>query len=117
LIQSESNPLNRLLDLIHSIVFGPIKFPSISKVLYYISFIDDYSRRIWIYFLITESDVFNGFKELKSLLENQIGKKIKLLSTDNGDDFFPTEFDKFCKENYIEIHKKNPYTPQHNGVS
>jgi transposase InsO family protein len=114
---SSSHKSSRLLDLIHSDVFGPVKVPSISKALYYVSFIDDYSRRTWVYFLRTKSEVFSQFKELKALLENQTSRKIKVLRTDNGGEFCSTEFDKFCKENGIERHKTTPYTPQQNGVA
>lgn len=42
---------NRILQLIHSDVFGPVPIPSLGKSLYYVSFIDDFSRRTWVYFL------------------------------------------------------------------
>eukprot|EP01018_Ginkgo_biloba_P007445 Gb_23450 [translate_table: standard] len=44
---SSSHKSFGLLDLIHYDVFGPVKVPSISKSLYYVSFIDDYSRSIF----------------------------------------------------------------------
>jgi hypothetical protein len=85
---SSSHKSSGLLDLIHSDVFGLVKVPLISKALYYVSFIDDYSRRTWVYFLRTKYEVFSWFKEFKSLLENQTGRKIKVLRTDNGGEFF-----------------------------
>jgi hypothetical protein len=42
--------------------------------MYYVSFIDDFSRKIWIYFLKKKSEVFDSFKEFKSLVENQTEK-------------------------------------------
>ena len=42
---------NGILQLIHSDVFGPVPVPSLGKSLYYVSFIDDFSRRTWVYFL------------------------------------------------------------------
>jgi hypothetical protein len=99
-----------LLDLIHYDVFCLVKFPLISKALYYVSFSDDYFRRTWVYFLITKYKVFSWFKEFKSLLESQTSRKIKVLRTDNSGDFCSIEFDKKIKENGIERHKKNPYS-------
>jgi hypothetical protein len=32
------------LELIHSDVFGPVHVPSLGKSMYYVSFIDDFSR-------------------------------------------------------------------------
>jgi hypothetical protein len=104
-----------LLELIHSDVFGPVKVPSISNVLYYVSSIDDYSIRTWLYFIVTKSDVFNWFNKIKDLLENQTSRKIKVLRIDNGNEFCSIYFDKFCNENDIEIHKKTPYIAFYNG--
>jgi hypothetical protein len=70
LFYSSSHKYSRLLDLIQSDVFGPIKTLLILKPLYYVSFIDDYFRRTCTYFLRTKSEVFSQFKEFKSLLEN-----------------------------------------------
>ena len=113
---SSSHKSSDVLDLIHSDVFGPVKVPSISKSVFFVSFIDDYSRRTWIYFLKSKAQVFSRFKEFKALVENQTSKKIKCLRTDNGGEFCSTEFEQFCKEQGIERHKTTPYTPQQNGV-
>jgi hypothetical protein len=59
-----------ILELIHSDVFGPVPVPSLGKSVYYVSFIDDFSRNTWIYFLRKKSEVFDKFKEFKALVEN-----------------------------------------------
>ena len=59
-----------ILELIHSDVFGPIPIPSLGKSVYCVSFIDYFSRNIWIYFLRKKSEVFSKFKEFKALVEN-----------------------------------------------
>jgi hypothetical protein len=70
--------------LIHNDVFGPVPVPYLGKSMYYVSFIDDFSRNTWIYFLRKKSEVFDKFKEFKALVENQTEKKIKVFITDNG---------------------------------
>ena len=40
-----------ILDIVHSDVCGPMQSTSLSGYVYYASFIDDYSRKTWIYFL------------------------------------------------------------------
>ena len=62
---------NKILELVHSDVFGPASVPSLGKSVYYVSFIDDFSRNTWIYFLRRKSEAFDRFKEFKALLENQ----------------------------------------------
>ena len=64
-----------ILELIHSDVFGPVPIPSLGKYVYYVSFIYDFSRNTWVYFLRKKSEVFAKFKECKALVENQ--SKIK----------------------------------------
>ena len=44
-----------ILELIHSDVFGPVPVPSLGKSVYYVSFIDDFSRKTFIYFLCKKS--------------------------------------------------------------
>jgi hypothetical protein len=40
-----------ILQLVHSDVLGPVLVPSLGKIVYHVSFIDDFSRNTWIYFL------------------------------------------------------------------
>jgi transposase InsO family protein len=93
-------------------VFGPVHVPSLSKSVYYVLFIDDFSRNTWIYFLRKKFEVFDKFKEFKSLVENQIEKKINVLRTNNGGEFYGNEFKEFCKKCGIARHTTTPYTPQ-----
>jgi hypothetical protein len=76
-----------ILQLVHSDVFGPVSVPSLGKSMYYVSFIDDFSRNTWIYFLRKKFEVFDKFKEFKALVENQTEKRIKVLRIDNGGEF------------------------------
>jgi len=58
--------------------------PFLSGYLYYVQFIDDFSRKSWIYFLKAKSETINKYEELKSLVENHIGNNICPLRYDNG---------------------------------
>jgi hypothetical protein len=100
-----------ILHLVHSDVFGPVSFPSLGKSMYYVSFIDAFSRNTWIYFLRKKSEVFDKFRDFKALVENQIEKRIKVLRIDNGEDFCKNEFEEFCKKCDITRNKTTPYTP------
>ena len=51
-----------ILELIHRDVFGPVPIPSLGKSVYYVSFIDDFSRNTWIYFLRNKYEVFDQCK-------------------------------------------------------
>ena len=69
----------------------------LSGYVYYASFIDDYSRKTWIYFVKKNDEVFEKFKEFKALVENLSKKKIKTLRFDNEGEFTSNEFKKLCK--------------------
>ena len=68
--------------------FGPVSVPSLGKSVYYVSFIDDFLRKTWIYFLRKKSKVFDRFKEFKAIVENQTKKIINVMRTDNGEEFY-----------------------------
>jgi hypothetical protein len=78
---------------------------------YYVSFINDFLRNTWIYFLMKELKPLIGL-EFKALVENQTKKRIKVLRKDNGGESFGNEFEEFCKKCSIERKKTTPYTPQ-----
>jgi transposase InsO family protein len=99
---SSDNRAQGILDLVHSDVCGPMSSPSLSGCLYYVIFIDDYSRKCWIYFLKAKSDTFDKFKEYKSFIEKQTGKHIRTLRTDNGGEFESLQFEDFCNEARIK---------------
>jgi hypothetical protein len=54
------------------------------------------SRRI--YFLVNKYEVFDKFKEFKALVNNQTEKRIKVLRTDNGGEFYGNEFEELRKK-------------------
>ena len=105
------------LDYIHSDLWGPSRIPSKGGARYMLTFIDDYSRKVWVYFLKQKSDVFLTFKQWKILIEKQTGKHIKRLRTDNGLEFCGSEFNDFCKNEGIARHRTVRMTPQQNGVA
>jgi hypothetical protein len=110
------NKAKGLLELIHSDVCGPMPSSSISGNVYYVSFIDDYSHKTWLYLLKYKDEVFNKFKEFKALIENISERKIKILRSDNGGKYTSKEFMKFYKYVGIKRELTTPYNPQQNSV-
>jgi hypothetical protein len=80
-----------VLDLIHSDVCGPMSEESVSGFKYFVLFIEDYSKKTWIYFLETKDQVFDRFQESRALVENQTSKKIQMLISDNGGEYTSKE--------------------------
>jgi hypothetical protein len=107
----------RILDLIHSDVCGPMSSASLTGSLYYVVFIDDFSRKSWIFFMKTKGQVFSQFQEFKALVENQTGKKIRVLRSNNGGEYTSKEFMDFCAREGIKRELTVPYNLQQNGVA
>jgi hypothetical protein len=75
---------------------------SLSGFEYYVIFVDDFSRKSWIFFMRTKGQVFRRFQELKALLENQTEKKIEVLRSNNGGEYTSSEFNDFCAREGIK---------------
>ena len=50
------------LELVHTYLWGPFPVASLGGSRYYITFIDDCSNKVWVYFLKNKSDVLDTFK-------------------------------------------------------
>ncbi|GJZ72093.1 retrotransposon protein, putative, ty1-copia subclass, partial [Tanacetum coccineum] len=68
-------------------LWGPSQVESLGGKSYFLSVVDDYSRRVWVYILKFKHEAFGKFKEWKQLVENQTGRTVKKLRTDNGLEF------------------------------
>jgi hypothetical protein len=108
---SNDNRSKGILDLIHSDVCGPMSVVSIGGFNYYVSFIDDHSRKSWIYFVKTKDEVFSQFQEFKALVENQTGIKIKILRSDNGGEYTTSSFKELCVDSWIKRELAVLYNP------
>jgi transposase InsO family protein len=115
--KDEATTASKLLELVHSDVCGPMKTTSHGGARYFVTFIDDFSKKNHVYLLKAKGEVFDKFKEYKALVENQTSMNIKTLQSDNGGEFVSKKFDNFLHECGIQRQTSAPYTPQQNGVT
>ena len=54
------------------------------KIYIFYFFINDYSRKTWVYFLKEKSNVCSYFKKFKALVEKESGYSIKKRRTNRG---------------------------------
>jgi hypothetical protein len=73
--QSISKRATHKLELVHSEICGPMNIVLLSNNVYFILFIDDFSRMTWVYFLKTKSQAFSMFRNFKKMAETQSDKK------------------------------------------
>ncbi|KAE8686610.1 Detected protein of unknown function [Hibiscus syriacus] len=106
-----------ILDYVHSDVWGPSKTTSLGGTHYYVTFVDDFSRRVWVYTMKTKDEVLGFFLKWKNMVGTQTGRKIKRLRTDNDGEYKNDQFLKVCEEEGIVRHFTVRSTPQQNGVA
>ena len=101
-----------ILDYIHSDLWGPSRIKTLGGTSYFISIIDNFSRKVWVYVLKTKDQALQAFKNWKTLIENQTNKKVKKLRTNNGWEFCSDQFTRYCQEHGIARHLTVRGTPQ-----
>lgn len=81
------------------------------------TFIDNFSRKVWVYVLKHKNEALEKFKEWTAPMENQTNKKTKRLRANNGLEYCSCEFEKFCKVRGIARHRTITYTPRKNRLT
>jgi hypothetical protein len=87
--------------MIHSDVWT-MKIESIGRCKYYVSFIDDHTRKVWVYFMKYKGEVFQHFLNFKAMVEQEKGVNIKCLKSNGGGEYFSNEFNEYLKEHGIQ---------------
>lgn len=79
--KSSNKQANHPLDIVHSDICGPMSVNSIGGARYFLTFIDDHTRKMFVYFLKHKSETADVFLKFKALVENQTGRRIKVIRT------------------------------------
>ncbi|GJX73241.1 putative RNA-directed DNA polymerase [Tanacetum coccineum] len=124
LVKDEVLPNLDFLDF-EKYICGP--FPSdIGGHKSFITFIDDYSCYMYLFFINEKSESLKMFKTFKAEVKNQLDRKIKVVRSDRGGEYYgrhtdvgqaPESFFDFCKDHGIINQYTMSGTPQQNGVA
>ncbi len=82
---------------------GPFLVPSFGKSRYALTFIDDYSRFTWVFFMAHKSEAFQKFLNFKAQVEKKSRKAIKVLRTNNGGEYVNSRLIDFCTQEGIDL--------------
>lgn len=103
------------LGRVHSDIMGPIAPTTFGGSKYIVTFIDDFTSKVWVMPMTHKSQTFPIFKAFQAVVEREIGHKIKILRSDNGGEYISTEFNQHCTTNGIKRELTSPYSPLQNG--
>ncbi|GFX24399.1 retrovirus-related Pol polyprotein from transposon TNT 1-94 [Trichonephila clavipes] len=107
----------RPLELLHMNLCGPMPTESQGGNKYFLSIIDDYSRKVTVFPIRNKSDVFHTIIRFQKLAERFLSKKVIAVRTDGGLEFCNKDMDNFLTELGIKHEVTNSYTPEMNGVA
>ena len=86
----------QILEYIHADLWGASRIKTPGGNQYFLSIIDDHSRKIWVFLLKHKNECLEKFKNWKVFVETQTDCKIKTFRTDNGLEFINDEFNELC---------------------
>ena len=115
--KNKTNRAKELLELVHSDLVGPMEEVSLGGAKYCLTFVDDYSRKVFGFILKSKKEVLIRMQEFLAFAENQTGKRLKCLRTDNGSEYVNRGVENFLKSHGIIHQTTISYTPQQNGVA
>ncbi|GFT61785.1 retrovirus-related Pol polyprotein from transposon TNT 1-94 [Trichonephila clavipes] len=107
----------RPLELLHMDLCGPMPTESQGGNKYFLSIIDDYSRKVTVFPIRNKSDVFHTFIRFQKRAERFLSRKVIAVRTDGGLEFCNKDMDNFLTELGIKHEVTNSYTPEMNGVA
>ncbi|CAI7786228.1 unnamed protein product [Closterium sp. NIES-53] len=118
LFSSGTGPAKAPLALVHMDVVGPTRAPSLSGSRYLLIIVDDHTHAVWVYPLKTKGEVAAAvLKEWMLRAQRESGHKVKVIRTDNGEEFIGTDFEAVLKKKGMQHQLTVPYNPQQNGVA
>ena len=103
------------LKLIHTDLSGIIRINNPQGYRYFLTFMDDYSRYMFLYLLRSKNEVFATFRQFKKMIEAQLELQVKKLKSDGGSEYDNSKFRKLCEETGMVQNFSAPRCPQQNG--
>jgi len=120
-IKKGANRSQGILEIIHTGICGPFNIKSVDGFDLFITFTDDCSRFGYIYPMKERAEALDKFKLFKTEVENQHDRKIKIVISDRGGEYYgrhmpygqiPGPFAKFLQKNGIKAQYSAPGEPQ-----
>ena len=91
-----STQKSETLTLMHSDVCDPLPTLSMGGASYFVTFIDDFSHKVWAYMLKIKDGILLIFQHSVIIVETQIVKKVKCMHFNNGGEYVSKPFQDFC---------------------
>ena len=107
----------RILNLLHMDLFGPVTPASIKERKYTLVVVDDFSKFTWVKFLKKKKETKTAIPDLINLVENESNLKVTSIRSDRGTEFLNEVIQNFCVSKGIRHQLSAARTPQQNGLA
>ena len=107
----------RILEQLHSDLWGPHNPESLGGSLYAGILVDNYSKKSWVKFLKMKDEFYDWFTCMVLKLERLTDEELAHLHVNGGGEYISHALLHWCKTKGISIEHSAPYTPEHNSVS
>lgn len=107
----------QVLELVHTDICGPMRTATLGGSKYFMTFIDDKSRKVFVYFLKSKAEALAKFQDFQHMVEKATGRHIKVLRSDNGGEYVSKAFTLYLQQQGIRHQTTAPYSPEQNGVA
>jgi hypothetical protein len=103
---------DKLLELVHSDLGGPIRTSTPGGRCFFLLLIDDVTYYMWVVLLAAKSDASNAIKHIQAAVESECGRKLWELRTGIGGEFTGVEFIAYCDNEGVLRHFSVPFSSQ-----
>ena len=83
----------------------------------YVTFVDDYSRKVFLSSVKSKACIFKEFLKFKSMAGNQCSTIMKIFRSDNGNEYTNSQFEKFLTRRILHQNTAKQKTKEQNGVA
>ncbi|KAK3015718.1 hypothetical protein RJ639_005918 [Escallonia herrerae] len=104
-------------ELVHSDVWGPCPILFKTGFRYFVTFVDDFPRMTWIYFMKNRSEVFTHFSAFCAVIKTQFDVHVHILRSDNAKEYMLGSFQNYMNQHGILHQSSCANTPAQNGVA
>jgi transposase InsO family protein len=99
------------LELMHGDLCGPVAPATPGGRRFLLLLVNDASRCMWAFLLNTKVAAADAIKRHQAAAEKECGRKLRVLRTNNGDEFTAAKFVAYCADKRIQRHFSALYTP------
>lgn len=115
--RGKSHLASARLPLIHTDVCGPLKWKSMCNAINFLTFIDKYRHRNFLYQLKHNSGVDKHVRNFVEFVQSQTNETVTHIRSENGGEYAPKTLCEWLQQGGIVFEKTEPCQPQKNGVA